>query len=59
VFVIRGELEVNGQTLKSGDQARISGEKSIRFVGPAVGANVAKSTQNGGENADFLFIDLP
>jgi redox-sensitive bicupin YhaK (pirin superfamily) len=59
VFVIRGELEVNGETLHSGDQARISGEKSIHFAGPAVGANAAKSAQSGAEKADFLFLDLP
>ena len=51
VFVIGGELDVNGQTLKRGDQARISNEQEIRFAGPAEGSKAPA--------ADFLFLDLP
>jgi hypothetical protein len=63
VFVIGGELQVNGKTLKSGDQARISGEKAIQFAAPAVdgkkAAKIEKKAQNVAEKAHFLFIDLP
>jgi len=45
VFVIRGDIVVNGQTLHAGDQARISGE---------VAAELAPSTA-----AELLLIDLP
>jgi hypothetical protein len=50
VFVIDGELSVNGQRLKAGDQARISGEPNLEFSGPA---------GSSGASADFLFLDLP
>jgi len=33
VQVARGEAEVNGQTLKAGDGAAISGERSITLTG--------------------------
>jgi quercetin 2,3-dioxygenase len=51
VFVIDGVLRVNGQTLERGDQARISGEQSLEFAGPAAGSAAG--------SADFLFLDLP
>jgi hypothetical protein len=49
VFVIDGELNLNGQTLRAGDQARITGETELRLSGPA----------NGAAPADFLLLDLP
>jgi quercetin 2,3-dioxygenase len=51
VFVITGELTVNGQRLQAGDQARVSAEKALQFSGPASGLNAPA--------ADFLFLDLP
>jgi quercetin 2,3-dioxygenase len=51
VFVIAGQLTVNGQQLQAGDQARVSSEKALQFAGPASGS---KSPA-----ADFLFLDLP
>jgi quercetin 2,3-dioxygenase len=51
IFVIDGELQVNGQTLKAGDQARISSESELKLSGPAAESSAAP--------ADFLFLDLP
>ena len=46
LFVIDGSIELNGQTLGTGDQARIESEPHL--------------TLRGGENgADLLLIDLP
>jgi redox-sensitive bicupin YhaK (pirin superfamily) len=52
LFLIAGELQVNGETLRAGDQARITGERAVKFVGPAgrPGSSAA---------ADFLLLDLP
>lgn len=45
LFVIAGALTVNGQTLKNGDQARISGETSLNLQAT--------------ENAELILLDLP
>ena len=49
VFVIDGELNLNGQTLRAGDQARIIEERELRLAGPS----------NGAAPADFLLLNLP
>jgi quercetin 2,3-dioxygenase len=49
IFVISGELNLNGQTLHAGDQARVTGESELRLAGPS----------NGAAPADFLLLDLP
>jgi redox-sensitive bicupin YhaK (pirin superfamily) len=45
VFVISGELVVNGEALRAGDQARISDERGLRIA--------------ASQPAHFLLIDLP
>ena len=45
LFVIEGELQVNGQTLAKGDQARIQTESELSFAASAP--------------SDILLIDLP
>ena len=52
LFVIAGELEVNGKTLGAGDQARIIEESALRLAGPA-------KSSGGAAAADFLLLDLP
>ena len=52
LFVIAGELQVNGETLRAGDQARITGERALQLLGPA------KSSPDTSA-ADFLLLDLP
>jgi len=50
IFVIHGSLNLNGQTVAAGDQARILGESELKLSvtpGPKI------------EPADFLLIDLP
>jgi quercetin 2,3-dioxygenase len=49
IFVINGELNLNGETLRAGDQARITGETELHLAGPA----------NGAAPADFLLLNLP
>jgi quercetin 2,3-dioxygenase len=49
IFVIGGELQLNGETLRAGDQARIAEERELRLAGPA----------NGAAPADFLLLNLP
>jgi redox-sensitive bicupin YhaK (pirin superfamily) len=49
IFVIGGELHLNGQTLRAGDQARVSDEAELRLSGPS----------NGAPPADFLLLNLP
>jgi redox-sensitive bicupin YhaK (pirin superfamily) len=49
IFVINGELDLNGQTLRAGDQARITDEHELRLSGPS----------NGAAPADFLLLNLP
>ncbi len=48
LFLIAGELQVNGQRLRAGDQARISAEKTLQLAPPS-----------GAAAADFLLLDLP
>jgi quercetin 2,3-dioxygenase len=49
VFVVGGELELNGQTLRAGDQARVTGESELRLSGPSAGSDAA----------DFILLNLP
>jgi redox-sensitive bicupin YhaK (pirin superfamily) len=49
LFLISGQLGVNGKQLRAGDQARISGETSLQMDNPAGGAGAS----------DFLLLDLP
>jgi redox-sensitive bicupin YhaK (pirin superfamily) len=50
VFVINGSLNLNGEILAAGDQARVAGENELQFA--------AAPVQEAAE-ADFLLIDLP
>jgi quercetin 2,3-dioxygenase len=50
IFVIGGNLSLNGETLGPGDQARVSNEPELR-LSAAAGSN--------GAAADFLLLDLP
>jgi redox-sensitive bicupin YhaK (pirin superfamily) len=50
IFVIGGNLKLNGETLGAGDQARISNESELK-LSAAAGSN--------GAAADFLLLDLP
>ncbi len=52
LFMIAGELQVNGETLQPGDQARITGEPTLQLASPA------KSSSNSAAT-DFLLLDLP
>jgi redox-sensitive bicupin YhaK (pirin superfamily) len=45
LFVIAGELDVNGQPLKNGDQARVENETELKI----------RATQN----AELILLDLP
>jgi len=45
LFLIAGELQVNGESLAAGDQARITNARTLKFVG-------------GSPAADFLLLDL-
>jgi hypothetical protein len=51
IFVIAGELQLNGEILRTGDQARISDETALNLAGPAAASAAAP--------ADFLLLDLP
>ena len=46
VFLIAGELQFNGEMLRAGDQARVTGERTLKLAG-------------GSAAADFLLLDLP
>jgi quercetin 2,3-dioxygenase len=50
IFVIKGNLQLNGETLAAGDQARVSSERELQLS--AVSSSVATA-------ADFLLLDLP
>ncbi len=61
LFLIAGELQVHDLaaprreeilTLRAGDQARITGEPSLKLSGPA-------KSSTGSAAADFLLLDLP
>jgi hypothetical protein len=45
VFVVDGQLDLNGRQLSRGDQARIENEAELRLQAP--------------EAAEFVLIDLP
>jgi len=45
LFVIRGEVDVNGRPLKNGDQARIAGETKLEIAAR--------------EDSEFILLDLP
>ncbi|HYL10859.1 MAG TPA: pirin family protein [Candidatus Acidoferrales bacterium] len=49
LFLISGQLRVNGKPLRAGDQARISGETSLQMDNPAGSAGAS----------DFLLLDMP
>lgn len=49
LFLVSGELSVNGKALHAGDQARVSRESSLQIASPAGGPG----------SADFLLLDLP
>ena len=51
IFVVAGELQINGDTLRAGDQARISNESTLHLAGPPAACGAAP--------ADFLLLDLP
>jgi len=50
IFVIAGNLKLNGETLGQGDQARVTSERELQF---------SAATGPGATPADFLLIDLP
>jgi quercetin 2,3-dioxygenase len=50
VFVINGNLQLNGETLTAGDQARVTTERALQL-------SVVKSSS--ATPADFLLLDLP
>jgi redox-sensitive bicupin YhaK (pirin superfamily) len=52
LFLVAGELLVNNDTLRPGDQARISSDRIIQLAAPAASAKDAPA-------ADFLLLDLP
>jgi redox-sensitive bicupin YhaK (pirin superfamily) len=45
LFVIRGAVDVNGHSLRSGDQGRVEGEPELRI----------RAT----EDAELMLLDLP
>jgi redox-sensitive bicupin YhaK (pirin superfamily) len=50
IFVIGGNLNLNGETLNPGDQARVTSESELKLSGPSATGSAA---------ADFLLLDLP
>ena len=50
IFVIGGNLKLSGETLGSGDQARISSERELQL---------SATSGPGATAADFLLLDLP
>jgi redox-sensitive bicupin YhaK (pirin superfamily) len=50
IFVIDGNLKLNGETLGPGDQARITSERELQLAAPS---------EKGAAAADFLLLDLP
>ena len=49
IFVIGGNLKLDGDTLGPGDQARITGERELQLA----------AASESGAAADFLLLDLP
>lgn len=52
LFAISGELQVNGEFLRAGDQARVTEEGALRLAAPAKPSADSPA-------ADFLLLDLP
>jgi redox-sensitive bicupin YhaK (pirin superfamily) len=50
LFVINGNLKLNGETLAAGDQARVIDERELQL---------SAAPDQGGTPADFLLLDLP
>ena len=50
IFVIKGNLTLNGETLAAGDQARVSSERELQLSVPP---------DQSATSADFLLLDLP
>ena len=50
IFVIGGNLKLNGETLGPGDQARVTSERELQLAAPS---------EKGAAAADFLLLDLP
>jgi redox-sensitive bicupin YhaK (pirin superfamily) len=50
IFVIGGNLNLNGESLGPGDQARITSERELELAAPS---------EKGAPAADFLLLDLP
>ena len=50
IFVIGGNLKLNGETLGPGDQARVTSERELQLAAPS---------EEGAAAADFLLLDLP
>ena len=50
IFVINGNLKLNGETLAAGDQARVSSERDLQL---------SATPGSGATPADFLLLDLP
>ena len=50
VFAIDGALDLNGQNLSAGDQARVTGVSKLQLAAVSHGS---------GKSADFLLLDLP
>jgi redox-sensitive bicupin YhaK (pirin superfamily) len=49
IFVIGGNLNLNGETLAPGDQARVTSERELQL----------STAPESGAAADFLLLDLP
>jgi redox-sensitive bicupin YhaK (pirin superfamily) len=50
IFVIKGNLQLNGEILATGDQARVSTERELQL---------SAVSGSGATPADFLLLDLP
>jgi hypothetical protein len=50
IFVIAGNLQLNGQTFGPGDQARVTSERELQLSAQPV---------QGAVPAEFLLLDLP
>jgi redox-sensitive bicupin YhaK (pirin superfamily) len=50
IFVIAGNLKLNGEALSAGDQARVTSERELQF---------SATPDSGATAADFLLLDLP
>jgi redox-sensitive bicupin YhaK (pirin superfamily) len=50
IFVIKGNLKLNGESIGAGDQARVTSERELQLAAPA---------DQDATPADFLLLDLP